>query len=94
MSELSKATAPLRALKQQQPSRFWAKIQRTFWGLGLAALGIVGLARFGFPAYLGVVLAFVGAIVASGEIVLAPLKAALGLGKDVLRTLKGQNGQA
>jgi len=82
------ATQSLVKLKKSDPGKFWAKVQRTFWGFGLAALGIVGLAKLGFPVYLGVVLVFVGAIVASGEIVLAPLKDALSLAKGVLGALR------
>ena len=90
MSEFAKSTAPLRALRVEQPRKFWAKVQRTFWGLLIVGLAIWGLAIKDWPVYLGVVLVFAGAIVVSGEIVLSPLKAALGFGKDVLKAVKGQ----
>jgi hypothetical protein len=89
-----KATQELRKLKQSDPGKFWAKVQRTFWGLGFATLGVVGLAVWEWAWYVGVPLLFAGGIVASGEIVLAPLKDALSLGKSVLGTLRGSNGKS
>ncbi len=71
---MSKTEATRAAFKAIPRERKLRKIERTFWGFGIAGCGIAAVKLFAAPYYVGLVVVTFGGVICSGEVVLHPFK--------------------
>ena len=68
--------------------KFGVMVKKTVVGGGLVALGVMGMARFGFPWYAGLGCSVLGATVWSGQVVTGAVTMLLGPVKAYRRAFK------
>lgn len=76
-------------LEEIPSERFGVMLKKTIVGAGFVAMGVAGMAKFGFPWYAGLGCVVVGATTWSGQIVTGALKALIGPLKAIVGTAKG-----
>lgn len=75
-------------LHEVPPERFSVMLKKTVVGAGFVAMGVAGMAKFGFPWYAGLGCVVVGATTWSGQIVTGALKALIGPLKQIVGAAK------
>lgn len=82
----TKAFKAIRAIPQE---KLGVKVQKTFLGLGVVALSVVAVVKWGAPWWAGMGGALLGATIWSGELLTAPFKALGEVVADLYKRIKG-----